>query len=695
MRLYMSFSTSKLALTFFFLGGVFSLFSQNDAWRSKIDRRLWQRVQHDSSAEFLVILTEQADLSPAASMRSKDAKSNYVYNTLLEVAERTQVRVRASLKTAQAPVNSFWVVNAVWSTGKAALIEQLAQLPEVIRIEDNPIWHLERVPDAEVPVGERTLTPISWGLTTINANQVWTLGYTGQGVVVGGEDTGYEWQHPALKEKYRGWDGSTADHNYNWHDAIHTLINGGANSCGVNKMAPCDDDAHGTHTMGTMVGSIDDDNVIGVAPNAKWIGCRNMEEGDGTPATYIECFQWFIAPTNLGGSGADPSKGPHVINNSWGCPVSEGCVPDNVNNPNDPNNFSTMNTVVNNVRAAGILVVVSAGNSGPSCSSVNNPAAIFVNSFSVGATNSSDNIAGFSSRGPVTIYGPTHRKPDISAPGVSIYSSIGTDNDPGSYAYSSFNGTSMAGPHIAGVAALIMTARPDLIGQVEVLESLMENTAVPRYATASTGFCGGDIASTLPNNVYGYGRVNALAAVNAALSYLPVEFTYFTAKASGPKALLQWETAAEVNCQQYAVQHSPDGVRWETFDKVPCKGAGAYNYTDTKPYKGLNYYRLEQTDWSGASIFTNIVAVSFNTSGVGLAVAVQPAAHTAYITIAGAGVATDWQVELQTIDGRLLQNYTLEQSAFIDLPTLVSGIYLVALRDVQGRVMAVEKMWWP
>ena len=109
----------------------------------------------------------------------------------------------------------------------------------------------------------------------------------------------------------------------------------------------------------------------------------------GTPATYSECFEWFIAPTNLSGTNPDPSKAPHVINNSWGCPPDEGCT-----------DVTVLQTVVENVRAAGIEVVVSAGNDGSSCETVNTPAAIYAASFSVGATDSNDNIAGFSSRGP-------------------------------------------------------------------------------------------------------------------------------------------------------------------------------------------------------------------------------------------------------------------------------------------------------
>lgn len=121
---------------------------------------------------------------------------------------------------------------------------------------------------------------------------VWNMGYTGQGITVGGADTGYDWGHPAIQPKYRGWNGdaSTSQHNYNWHDAIHelnplnndTLGNPGTNPCGLDVTHPCDDGSHGTHTMGTMTGS-DADNQIGVAPDAKWVGCRNMERGLGKP----------------------------------------------------------------------------------------------------------------------------------------------------------------------------------------------------------------------------------------------------------------------------------------------------------------------------------------------------------------------------------------------------------------------------
>lgn len=234
---------------------------------------------------------------------------------------------------------------------------------------------------------------------------------------------------------------------------------------------------------------------IGVAPGAQWIGCRNMEDGWGTPATYMECFEFFLAPYPVGGdpfSDGEPSLAPHVINNSWTCPPSEGCDVD------------TLQATVENVRAAGIMVVASAGNDGSSCGTVEDPPAIYDAAFSVGATSSSDNIASFSSRGPVTADGSGRLKPDVSAPGVSVRSCV-----PGG-GYSSMQGTSMAGPHVAGTAALVWSAVPSLIGDVDATEALIAGTARPRTSTQG---CGGDGGDDVPNNVYGWGIVDALAAM--------------------------------------------------------------------------------------------------------------------------------------------------------------------------------------
>ncbi len=666
------------------------LFSQNSRWQDKVDAHLLERFSATSgSVEFLVVMQQQADLRPAEQFRSKVDKGNFVYQTCVALAESTQHPVRNMLVDNNAPVQTFWIVNALWSRGDLALVEQIARLPQVARVEDNPVWTKQPLPQAALDAVVERNTPISWGLTKINADDVWTLGHTGEGVVVGGHDTGYSWNHPAIKSKYRGWNGSTADHNYNWHDAIHALINGGTNSCGINLTSPCDDDDHGTHTMGTMTGGPNSDSIIGVAPDAQWMGCRNMEEGDGTPATYIECFEWFIAPTNLSNSSPNTAMAPHVINNSWGCPTSEGC---------NSGNYATMEATVNSVRAAGILVVVSAGNGGSGCSTVNSPAAIYTGSFTVGATNSSDVIAGFSSRGPVTVYGSGVMKPNISAPGVDILSCIGHNNNTGTYTYAQTNwsGTSMAGPHIAGVAALIMSARPDLKGQVATLEDLMESTAVPRFATAP--FCGSDNAGSRPNNVYGHGRVDALAAVNAALA-LPVELLSFSVENRDKTALLRWATATESGCSHFEIERSNDAISWFSMVKKSCtasSGLGAnYDFVDENPLPGTSYYRLRQMDFDGSGAYSPVVLLHRATDRVTLRLIAQPRSQTAWVDISGAEPGPDWSLELHAIDGRLVQAFQSPTSGAVALPYLAAGLYTVHLRNEHGQMLAVEKLWWP
>jgi serine protease AprX len=466
-------------------------------WQTKVDP--WVLETADTGkTEFLVFLSEQANLGEAARLPKKSEKGKHVYAALTTTVERTQAPLLRELKRRGLEYRAFWIANMIWVRGDMADVQALARRGDVAHIYANPIVHVDE-PIAEPafaasPQAAAQPDAIEWNITKVHAPDVWAKGFTGQGVVIGGQDTGYQWDHPALKDKYRGWNGSTANHDYSWHDAIHVT----GSSCGANSPFPCDDHGHGTHTMGTMVGDDGAGNQIGMAPGAKWIGCRNMNGGWGTPATYAECYQWFIAPTKVNGDVPDPTKAPDVINNSWGCPPSEGCT--------DPN---ALLTVVQNVRAAGIVTVHSAGNSGSSCGTVNEPAAIYDESFSVGATTSTDAIASFSSRGPVTIDGSNRRKPDVSAPGVSVRSSLPRST------YTTMSGTSMAGPHVAGAVALLISTYPWLAGNVGQIENILEQSAL--HLTSSQG-CGGDSATAVPNNVYGWGRIDALAAYNLACS---------------------------------------------------------------------------------------------------------------------------------------------------------------------------------
>jgi len=480
---------------------IMSWTNQED-WRSKVDAEILATIESGATVDFLIYMNEQSDISGAKLLQTKNEKGQYVYMRLRELARASQAEIIAELDAQQAEYRAYWVINALWAKGDLALVQTLAQRTDVQSIIANPSVKMEAPVEMDYEAGNTKNNVTEWGLQMINADDVWALGYHGEGVVIGGQDTGYDWTHPALQAKYRGWnDDAIEDHNHNWHDAIHEEnpnTNEG-NPCGFDVDFPCDDSSHGTHTMGTMVGDDEAGNQIGVAPNARWIACRNMEEGWGTPATYIECFEWFIAPTDLNGENADPTKAPHVFANSWGCPEIEGC---------NPSNFAVMEQVVNNVKNAGIVIVTSAGNAGNQCSTVSSPAAIYENSFSVGATRQNDTIAGFSSRGPVAVDGSGRLKPNISAPGTGVRSSVLNGG------YAAYSGTSMAGPHVAGVVALLISAKPELAGQVDEIEDILEQSAVAKFTNEN---CGDVPGTNVPNNTYGYGRIDALAAVNLAL----------------------------------------------------------------------------------------------------------------------------------------------------------------------------------
>jgi serine protease AprX len=456
---------------------------------NKIAPWVVEHTVNGQQAEFFVVLADQADLSSAAHLPTKTEKGRFVYQTLLDKAQSTQGPILQWLRERNIAHQSFYIVNAILVTGTREIAQALAARPDVARVEGNPVIHNSLPEPDQVqqapPSAPATIEP---GIQYTHAPGVWGLGFTGQGVVVAGADTGVRWTHNALKPHYRGWDGQNADHDYNWHDSIHDSV---ANPCGNDSPFPCDDVGHGSHTVGTMTGDDGAGNQIGMAPGAKWIGCRNMDQGNGTPARYIECMQWFLAPTQIGGGNPDPTKAPDITNNSWECPPSEGC------------SFDTLQAAVEAQTAAGIMMVSAAQNSGPACSTVQNPPGIYEATYSVGALNTgTDTIASFSSRGPVTADGSNRIKPDITAPGNPTRSCTNASDS----SYASFSGTSMATPHIAGAVALLWSAIPSLQNQIDASRTAM-NDAAHFISSTQCGDAGP------PNNVYGWGRVDILAAV--------------------------------------------------------------------------------------------------------------------------------------------------------------------------------------
>ena len=482
----------------------FSAMAQtSSAWKEKVDPVVLKKAEAATTVEYVAVLKQQADVSAADKLETKEQKGQFVYDALKAAALHSQGEALTILSKRAATYQSFFVVNMINITSDVATLQAIAELPSVEKIIENGKFVVSKTFSTPTINSDKEATPMAgtWGIKKTKADQVWsTLNVTGKGAVIAGQDTGYEWEHAAIKSKYRGWNGSSADHNYNWHDAVHAT----GSSCGKDSPEPCDDGEHGTHTMGTMVGGSANGTEIGMAPDAKWMGCRNMNAGNGTLTTYVECFEFFLAPTDLTNKNPDTKKAPHVINNSWGCPTSEGC---------NSSNFATMEQAVTNLRAAGVVVVVSAGNDGSACSTINTPAPIFVGSFTVGSTTSSDGISSFSSRGPVTNYGPSRISPDISAPGSDVYSCV-----PGG-GYSNMSGTSMAGPHVAGLVGLIISANPQLAGKVTTIEEIIQSTA---QKLTSTQTCGGVAGSAIPNNTFGHGRIDALAAVTKAIETVTV-----------------------------------------------------------------------------------------------------------------------------------------------------------------------------
>ena len=480
-----------------------------DGWTTKVDASVLQTAT-EGRAEFIVYLQEKADLGPAAQLGTKAAKGAFVYDALTTVARTSQAPIVALLRDLDVDYRSFWISNSIVTGGGLQLIEALAQRPDVEAIyavgEGRNELPVDSTSDTQAVEATTLVGP---SIDHVRADEAWALGYRGQGAVVAGADTGVRWTHSAIKRQYRGWDegAGAADHNYNWHDAF-----GGVNAaCPGDAGQPCDDDSHGTHTIGTIVGDDGGANQIGMAPDAEWIACRNMNAGLGVVPTYMDCMQWFIAPTDLAGNNPDPSKAPDVVNNSWGC--VEACAP------------PMLKDMIDASRAAGIFYVVSAGNDNQFtlgltmlCNTINFPLAVYDGAFTVGATNATnDSIASFSSLGPVVsnpAEGVAYRKPDIVAPGVGIRSAVTSSDN----AYGNKSGTSMSGPHVAGLVALIISANPALRGHVDTIEEVIRESAVARTSTLG---CGSDSSTQVPNNVFGWGRIDALAAVQRALETDP------------------------------------------------------------------------------------------------------------------------------------------------------------------------------
>jgi len=428
-----------------------------------------------------VILKDQADLSSVSQIEDIDERRTAAYKMLTEHANKTQAELRNAFDRVGVDYTPYYLVNSMELRGGTLVRLFLSTRSEVDRVI--PSQRLRPAPQnvaLSMSGGASAPDGVQWNVTMIGADKVWSeFGVRGAGIVVGQSDTGVDGNHRELRDQYRGL---TEGDDYNWFDPW------GYSS------SPTDEFGHGTHTLGTILGK----DAIGIAPDAIWIACANQRRNLGNPALYLDCMQFMLAPFPQDSdpfTDGDPTRAADVLNNSWGCPEIEGC---------DPNSLLA---AANNLRAAGIFVAVSTGNDGPDCSTVSAPLSLYDSVFSVGAIDRAGNVADFSSRGPVTADGSGRIKPDIVAPGVDILSSLPGGN------YGSSSGTSMAGPHVAGAVALLWSADPSLIGDIDRTEQLLIQTADPYRGSTAVGCFDGDV----PNAAYGYGILDVYEAVKEAL----------------------------------------------------------------------------------------------------------------------------------------------------------------------------------
>jgi subtilisin family serine protease len=453
--------------------------------------------------EMIGVIVHMAEQAPIADLNNRfraerstlEERHARVIEALKAAAE-SQAPFLATLESAKSAggiggFTPYWISNLVVVEATRSEIYKIASRYDVDFIEPNFTVSLIKPVGERIGTTENEETPavrgigVTPGQRAIRSPEVWHgLGINGQGTLIGSLDTGVDGAHPALTSRWRGNHAPSAQC---WLDVL-----------GTGTTYPVDNHGHGTHTTGTMTGVATDD-TIGVAWGAEWIACNAINQGVG-PAfdnDIIAAFQWFADPD---GNPNTTDDVPDVVQNSWG--INEGFGYDYTDCD------SRWWSVIDNCEAAGVATCWSAGNEGSGAQSLRSPAdraTTLTNAFSVGAVNATDYswpypIAGFSSRGPTGCNVPTENKikPEVVAPGVSVYSSV----PGGGYEQLYWDGTSMSGPHVAGTMALMRQANPNL--DVDMIKTILMQTA------RDEGTAGED-------NTYGHGFIDAQAAVLAAM----------------------------------------------------------------------------------------------------------------------------------------------------------------------------------
>ena len=294
-------------------------------------------------------------------------------------ASATQAAVIKLLKERSIKkIRPLWISNSIATSVPPSLLEEIKKHPLVEKIT------LDRIISLDEPQPVLGRVP-GWNIEAINAPELWAKGHTGIGAVVAVLDSGADLRHPAINNQFRGGANS-------WFDPS-----------GEHPNFPVDTDGHGTGVISLAVGgtSLIDGiaTAVGVAPSATWIAAKIFDNNNEAPLSRVkEALQWILDPD--GNPSTDDA--PDVVNNSWSFSTAvDKCLDD-------------LASEISAVKAADIVVIVSAGNDGPqsksSSSPGNNPDA-----YSIGSIGQDLGVSSFSSRGPSSCDGTIY--PNFVAPG--------------------------------------------------------------------------------------------------------------------------------------------------------------------------------------------------------------------------------------------------------------------------------------